>query len=81
MRWKLQKWRYTFVIEENGCTLGDKIHLLKLLTVGNNHFTGLENSAIHVDNQIVCKANFSINEKATELPFKRFKKRITDLIL
>jgi hypothetical protein len=74
VRWELQKGRYAFVVEENGGTFGDEIHLLKFLTVGNNHFAGLENSAIHIHNQLVCESDFCVYEKATKLTFECFKK-------
>ena len=74
MSWKLQKWRYAFCIEEDGSTVGNEIHFLQLLAIGDYHFTWLKDSAVHVNDQLILKTQFSVDEKVAKLSFESFKK-------
>jgi len=81
MSWKLQKWSDSLGIIENHGSIRYEIQFLNFLTIRNYYFTGLENSTIHVNNQIVLESNFGVYEKVTELSFESFKERFRYLVL
>jgi len=79
--WELKEWCDTLLIIEYGGTFRYEIHLIKFLTMGDDSLSGLIDTAIHVDDQLMLETDVSVQEEVIKLVLEGFEKRFRNLVL
>jgi len=62
-----------FVVEDFNETLSNKVHLLDVALVGDYHFAGSVDSAVHCDDEFIREASLAFFEEVVERSFEFFE--------
>lgn len=79
--WELEEWRNTLLIIEHSRTFRYEIHLIKFLTMRDDGLTGLIDTAIHVNDQLMLETDVGVQEEVVELVLESFEKGFRNLVL